>query len=154
MQLSCEPNGQQIVGPTPRTAVEGVQSRTRKGIANAWVAGRNELRRTLMAKNNVNPIEPKYAAVNGSRGVEMRCWAYVTGPINTAHDAKNSTEPMVHLNNTTRRQHGCARILRADSGREVQSCYFRQLKHVLDRPPRRCGRGSSCALPAGLRTNT
>ena len=34
---------------------------------------RNGERRTLMAKNKVNPIEPKYAAVKGSRGPEIRC---------------------------------------------------------------------------------
>ena len=32
-------------------------------------------RRTLMAKNNVSAMEPKYAAVKGSRGPEIRCLA-------------------------------------------------------------------------------
>lgn len=54
-------------------------------------------RPTLMAKSNVNAIEPKYAAVNGSRGPESRCWAYCTGPIKMAHEAKNSTDPIDHL---------------------------------------------------------
>lgn len=40
---------------------------------------KNEVRdgttRTLIAKNKVNPMEPKYAAVNGSRGPEIRCLA-------------------------------------------------------------------------------
>ncbi len=76
---------------------------------------RNEIRRTLMAKNNVSPMEPKYAAVNGSRGVEMRCWAYVTGPIRTAQDAKNSTEPMVHLDHTWDCQRKRVRILKVDT---------------------------------------
>lgn len=52
---------------------------------------------TPMAENNVIPIEPKYAAVKGSRGSERRCLMYTTGPIRTAHDAKNSTEPIDHL---------------------------------------------------------
>jgi len=51
----------------------------------------------LMAKNSVNAIEPKYAAEKGSRGPEIRCFAYVTGPIKTAHEAKNSIDPKVHL---------------------------------------------------------
>lgn len=38
----------------------------------------------------------KYAAVKGSRGPERRCWAYWIGPIRTAHEAKNNTEPMDH----------------------------------------------------------
>ena len=50
-----------------------------------------------MAKNNVKPIELKYAAEKGSRGPEIRCFAYVIGPIRTAHDAKNSTDPKDHL---------------------------------------------------------
>lgn len=52
---------------------------------------------TLIAKNKVDPIEPKYAAVKGSRGPEIRCLAYVTGPINTAQEAKNSKDPNDHL---------------------------------------------------------
>lgn len=50
-----------------------------------------------MEKYKVNPIEPKYAAENGSRGAERRCFAYVTGPIRTAHETRNRTEPKVHL---------------------------------------------------------
>lgn len=50
-----------------------------------------------MAKNKVKPIEPKYAAVKGSLGPEIRCLAYVTGPIKTAHEAKKSTDPKDHL---------------------------------------------------------
>lgn len=50
-----------------------------------------------MAKKRVKPIEPKYAAEKGSRGPEIRCFAYVTGPMRTAHEAKNSTEPKDHL---------------------------------------------------------
>ena len=36
---------------------------------------RNGIKRTLIAKNKVKPMEPKYAAVNGSRGPEIRCLA-------------------------------------------------------------------------------
>ena len=50
-----------------------------------------------MAKKSVKPIEPKYAAEKGSRGPEIRCFAYVAGPMRTAHEAKNSTDPKVHL---------------------------------------------------------
>ncbi len=95
--------------------------------------GMNELQHTLRAKNNVSPMEPKYAAVKGSRGVDMRCWAYVIGPIKTAHDAKNSTEPIVHLNRTYERQHKRVRILKGASECEVKQCYFRQSKQLLDR---------------------
>jgi hypothetical protein len=42
-------------------------------------------------------MEPKYAAEKGNRGVERRCFAYVTGPIKTAHEARNRTEPKDHL---------------------------------------------------------
>lgn len=52
---------------------------------------------TLIAKTRVSAMEVKYAAVNGSLGVEMRCSRYVHGPIRTAHDAKNKTEPKDHL---------------------------------------------------------
>lgn len=50
-----------------------------------------------MAKNSVSPIEVKYVAVKGSRGPERRCCAYCIGPIKIAHEAKNNTEPMDHL---------------------------------------------------------
>lgn len=50
-----------------------------------------------MAKTRVIVMDPKYAAVKGSRGPEIRCCAYTSGPIKTAHDAKNSIEPMDHL---------------------------------------------------------
>lgn len=93
-------------------------------IGDTWTVERSEIRRTLMAKNNVSPMEPKYAAVNGSRGVEMRCWAYVTGPIRTAQDAKNSTEPMVHLDHTWGCQRKRVRILKVDTECEVEQCYF------------------------------
>lgn len=52
---------------------------------------------TLIAKTRVSAMEVKYAAVNGSLGVEMRCSTYVHGPIRTAHEAKNKTEPKDHL---------------------------------------------------------
>lgn len=54
-------------------------------------------RHTLIAKTRVSAMEVKYAAVNGSLGVETRCSRYVHGPIRTAHDAKNKTEPKDHL---------------------------------------------------------
>lgn len=50
-----------------------------------------------MANTNVKVMDPKYAAVNGSRGPERRCWIYAMGPIKTAQDAKNSKEPIDHL---------------------------------------------------------
>lgn len=55
------------------------------------------MRRTFIAKNKVSAMELKYAAVKGSRDPEIRCLAYVTGPIKTAHEAKNSTDPKDHL---------------------------------------------------------
>lgn len=42
-------------------------------------------------------MDPKYAAVNGRRGVDIRCCAYVIGPIMAAHDARNKAEPRDHL---------------------------------------------------------
>ena len=42
-------------------------------------------------------MEPKYAAVNGRRGPEVRCFAYAQGPIKTAQDARKKIEPNVHL---------------------------------------------------------
>lgn len=76
-----------------------------------------EIRLTPSEKYSVSAMVPKYAAVNGSRGPEVRCctggagqrlirWRpeeveaclpYCIGPIMTAHEAKKSTEPMVHL---------------------------------------------------------
>ena len=53
--------------------------------------------RTDIAEKRVMKIEPKYMAVKGNRGPETRCLAYVIGPIRTAHDVKNKTEPNVHL---------------------------------------------------------
>lgn len=50
-----------------------------------------------MAKNKVNPMEPKYAAEKGSRGPDARCLVYVSGPIKTAHEARNRSEPKDHL---------------------------------------------------------
>jgi len=41
-------------------------------------------------------MEPKYVAVKGNRGVDVRCCIYVQGPIIKAHDAKNSKEPIDH----------------------------------------------------------
>lgn len=38
------------------------------------------IKHTPREKNRVNAIDPKYAAVNGNRGVERRCMAYVSGP--------------------------------------------------------------------------
>lgn len=53
--------------------------------------------RTFIAEKRVRPIAPKYTAVKGSRGPEIRCFAYVNGPIRTAHEARNRTEPKDHL---------------------------------------------------------
>jgi hypothetical protein len=47
-------------------------------------------------KYKVSPIDPKYAAVKGRRGVDIRCWKYVHGPIMAAQDARNNTEPKDH----------------------------------------------------------
>ncbi len=58
---------------------------------------KKEKRLTLIAKNRVSAMEVKYAAVKGNRGPAKRCFRYVNGPIRTAHDAKNKTEPMDHL---------------------------------------------------------
>ncbi len=58
---------------------------------------RSKLKLTLMAKTRVIVMDPKYAAVKGSRGPEIRCCAYTSGPIKTAHDTKNSMEPKDHL---------------------------------------------------------
>ena len=45
----------------------------------------------------MSAIDPKYAAVKGSRGVDIRCWMYAVGPIMAAHEAKNKAEPRDHL---------------------------------------------------------
>ena len=55
------------------------------------------LRLTPIAKYSVKAIDPRYMAVNGSRGPDVRCFAYVTGPSMTAHDAKKRREPIDHL---------------------------------------------------------
>lgn len=52
---------------------------------------------TPSEKYKVRPMEPKYVAVKGSRGVEVRCCIYVQGPIIKAHDVKKSKEPNDHL---------------------------------------------------------
>jgi len=46
-------------------------------------------------KYSVKPIDPKYADVKGSLGVDIRCCKYAQGPIRAAHDAKNRIEPTV-----------------------------------------------------------
>lgn len=57
---------------------------------------------TPMEKYSVKAIEPKYAAVKGSRGPESKCWTYWTGPMRTANDARKSTDPTDHLVTTQR----------------------------------------------------
>lgn len=42
-------------------------------------------------------MDPKYVAVKGKRGVDIRCCAYASGPIMAAHDARNRAEPKDHL---------------------------------------------------------
>lgn len=42
-------------------------------------------------------MEVKYAAVNGSRGPDVRCLAYGTGPMRTAQEARKRAEPDDHL---------------------------------------------------------
>lgn len=44
-------------------------------LTSSMIDGWDRRRRTLMAKNNVSAMEPKYAAVKGSRGPEIRCLA-------------------------------------------------------------------------------
>ena len=53
--------------------------------------------RTFTAENRVRKIEEKYTAVKGNRGPEIRCFAYVAGPINTAQEARNRIDPKDHL---------------------------------------------------------
>ena len=45
----------------------------------------------------VRTIAPKYVAVNGSRGPDIRWTAYWYGPIMNAQEDKNSKEPTDHL---------------------------------------------------------
>lgn len=68
---------------------------------------------TLKEKYSVRAIDPKYAPVKGNREPESRCcterlsdrWMlvddiaipYAIGPIMTAQEARNSTDPIVHL---------------------------------------------------------
>ena len=54
-------------------------------------------RLTPRLKYRVSPIDPKYVAVKGKRGADIRCWRYVHGPIIAPQDAKNNTEPSDHL---------------------------------------------------------
>lgn len=42
-------------------------------------------------------MDPKYVAEKGRRGVEVRCWMYVHGPIMAAHDSRNNSDPRDHL---------------------------------------------------------
>jgi len=52
---------------------------------------------TPTAKYRVIAIDPKYTAVKGRRGVETRCFPYVTGPRRTAHDVRKNRDPMDQL---------------------------------------------------------
>ena len=52
---------------------------------------------TPIAKYRVNAMDPKYTAVKGRRGVETRCFPYVTGPRRTAHDVRKNKDPMDQL---------------------------------------------------------
>ena len=54
-------------------------------------------RLTFTAEYNVSAIDPKYTPVKGNRGPDIRCLAYVIGPIKTAQEARNKTEPKDHL---------------------------------------------------------
>jgi hypothetical protein len=42
-------------------------------------------------------IDPKYVAVNGSRGPEIKCVAYWYGPMRKAQEEMKSNEPTDHL---------------------------------------------------------
>jgi hypothetical protein len=52
---------------------------------------------TPAAKYIVITIDPKYTAVKGKRGPEIRCVAYAYGPMRAAHDARKRTEPADQL---------------------------------------------------------
>lgn len=58
---------------------------------------KGRIRLTPTAKYRVSAMEPKYAAVKGSRGPETRCLAYTIGPMRTAHERRKSREPTDHL---------------------------------------------------------
>lgn len=53
--------------------------------------------------------------MKGSRGPEIKCFAYDHGPMRTAHDSKNRTEPTDHLQEEERVSN---EISRTDSGDE------------------------------------
>lgn len=55
------------------------------------------LQLTPNEKYKVRPIDPKYVAVKGSLGVDIRCCMYVQGPNMKAHDTKNRTDPTDQL---------------------------------------------------------
>lgn len=64
-----------------------------------WIMEETNVKKVLRRpreKYSVMAMEPKYAAVNGRRGVEARCVRYVTGPVIAAHEARKRTEPSVH----------------------------------------------------------
>jgi hypothetical protein len=52
---------------------------------------------TPILKYSVSAIDPKYAAVKGRRGVDIKCVAYAQGPIMAAHEARNKAEPKDQL---------------------------------------------------------
>ena len=96
MELSCEHGVSRLVPNDVSRGDRGYSSVVKqvRRLRPSWrLAGE----RTLMAKKSVKAIEPKYAAEKGSRGPEIRCFAYVTGPMRTAHEARNSTDPKDHL---------------------------------------------------------
>ena len=42
-------------------------------------------------------MAPKYVAVKGNRGPDIRCIAYWYGPIRNAHEDRKSNDPTDHL---------------------------------------------------------
>lgn len=92
MKLSCE---RAVSRPNQVSSNAGSRAssvRTDKTSVVEWGGGR-----TFMAETSVMIMEPKYTNVKGSRGPEIRCLTYVTGPIRTAHEARKRTEPKDHL---------------------------------------------------------
>jgi hypothetical protein len=52
---------------------------------------------TPRLKYIVRPIDPKYATVNGRRGVDIKCFTYVIGPNIAPQEHKKRRDPSDHL---------------------------------------------------------
>lgn len=64
---------QDLIYHTSRCHGVGVQEHPGNGVEQSGSEVGVAKQLTPMAENNVIPIEPKYAAVKGSRGSEIRC---------------------------------------------------------------------------------